>query len=307
MRLAALGAVLLGGALSTVALPAGHAFAFDQSVAQQRAVMALEQLARNGSARATFELGRRYETGVGVQADVSRAFALYCDAATAGNAQAAHAVARLYLNGQGVAANPRHAAAWAEKAAELGQPFARELLAGLPAGAKATPNPSCKPVSRVAGPVVVVPPKEIAQLVRRMAPEHGLDPELVLAVIHAESGFRVDAVSPRNAYGLMQLIPETAERFGVRNVFDPKENIRGGMRYLRWLLSYFEGDVQLALAAYNAGEGAVTRHGGIPPYRETQDYVAKIQAIYPRDRHPFDVRAAKRPARAAAPEYVAAN
>jgi soluble lytic murein transglycosylase-like protein len=294
--------VALGAAL----LAPTMAKAMEPTQMQQRAVMALEQLARNGSARATYELGRRYETGVGVAASPRRAFELYCEAATAGHGPAAHALARIYLNGQGVAASPRHAVAWAEKAESLGHPFAREITATL-AGVKPAPNPSCKTVATVAGPVVITPPKEIARLVRKLAPEHGLDPELVLAVIHAESGFRVDAASPKNAYGLMQLIPETAERFGVRNVFDPADNIRGGMRYLSWLLSHFEGDVQLTLAAYNAGEGAVARHGGVPPYRETQDYVAKILSIYPRARHPFDGRAAKRTARAPATELVATN
>src|SRR5690606_36276345 len=85
-------------------------------------------------------------------------------------------------------------------------------------------------------------------------------------------------------------IPETAERFAVRNVLDPVENLRGGMRYLRWLLSYFRGDVALALAGYNAGEGAVDRHRGVPPYAETLAYVRRIRALYPHGHHPFDER-----------------
>jgi len=274
---------------------------------QVRAVKALEQLARTGSPRAAFELGRRYETGVGVGADLAKAFDLYCDAALGGNAQGAYGLARLYLSGQGVAANKRAAVAWAEKAAALGLPYARELTAGLPAP-KLTGEPSCRRLPLVAkGPMVLTPPREIAKIVRKMAPEYGLDADLVLAVIQAESGYRVDAVSPRNAYGLMQLIPETAERFGVRNLFDVRDNIRGGMRYLRWLLAYFEGEVTLALAAYNAGEGAVMRHGGIPPYRETRDYVAKILSVYPRTRHPYDRNVAVRPARASQAEVAAAD
>jgi soluble lytic murein transglycosylase-like protein len=116
----------------------------------------------------------------------------------------------------------------------------------------------------------------VAQMVRRLAPEYRLNPNLVLAVIEAESNFNARARSPKNAQGLMQLIPETAERFGVRNVWDPEQNIRGGMSYLSWLMRHFDGDLELVLAAYNAGEGAVERHGGIPPYAETQNYVRRI-------------------------------
>ena len=94
-----------------------------------------------------------------------------------------------------------------------------------------------------------------------------------------ESNFNPLAVSPKNAQGLMQLIPSTASRFGVTNIKDPVENIKGGMAYLRWLLAYFEGDVALTLAAYNAGEGAVERYQGIPPYAETRHYVARILSM----------------------------
>ena len=97
-------------------------------------------------------------------------------------------------------------------------------------------------------------------------------------MIEVESNFDPNALSPKNAQGLMQLIPATAERFGVRDVWDPEQNLRGGMAYLRWLLGEFNGDVRLALAGYNAGEGAVREHGGIPPYPETQDYVTRIMS-----------------------------
>ena len=108
-------------------------------------------------------------------------------------------------------------------------------------------------------------PAQIEKMVRGMAPEFGLDPNFVLAIMQIESGYRTDAVSPRNAQGLMQLIPDTAERFGVKDPFDAKDNMRGGMRYLRWLLAYFQGDDLLVAAAYNAGEGAVERYRGVPP------------------------------------------
>jgi putative PEP-CTERM system TPR-repeat lipoprotein len=126
----------------------------------------------------------------------------------------------------------------------------------------------------------------IAGWVRKLAPRYGLDPRLVLAVIQAESNFNPGARSPANALGLMQLIPATAARFGVRNRADPVQNLRGGMAYLRWLLSFFEGELSLALAGYNAGEGAVLKHLGIPPYPETQAYVRKVLRIYGSRVHP---------------------
>jgi soluble lytic murein transglycosylase-like protein len=120
-------------------------------------------------------------------------------------------------------------------------------------------------------------------LVARLAPSYAVDPQLALAVIAVESGFRVNAVSPKNAQGLMQLIPATARRFRVGDPFDPESNVRGGLAYLQWLLARFDGDVRLVAAAYNAGEGAVLRHKGVPPYPETRDYVRKIMACLDTD------------------------
>jgi soluble lytic murein transglycosylase-like protein len=129
---------------------------------------------------------------------------------------------------------------------------------------------------------------KIVDLAQKLAPEFNVDPRLVLAVIGAESGFAPDAVSPKNAQGLMQLIPETAVRFKVKKILDPVENMRGGIAYLRWLLAYFKGDVQLVLAAYNAGEGAVERYRGIPPYAETQRYVDRVAKFYGKLVHRYD-------------------
>jgi len=112
---------------------------------------------------------------------------------------------------------------------------------------------------------------------------HGVDPELVKAVVQVESNFNPNALSYRGAMGLMQLIPATAKRFGVRNAFDPAANLDGGVRYLKYLLRYFDGDLRLALAAYNAGENLVSRLGRIPPYPETRNYIQKIGMLYPLD------------------------
>ncbi|HKP12773.1 MAG TPA: lytic transglycosylase domain-containing protein [Blastocatellia bacterium] len=114
-------------------------------------------------------------------------------------------------------------------------------------------------------------------IIYEAATQHGLDPCLIVSVMRAESAFNRMAVSPKGASGLMQLMPATAERFGVRNIFDPRENILAGAKYLRWLLDRFNGDVRLALAGYNAGEGAVELYGNrIPPFLETQNYVRTI-------------------------------
>jgi len=110
---------------------------------------------------------------------------------------------------------------------------------------------------------------------------HGVDPLLLYSVMHQESSFKSRAISPKGARGLMQLMPLTAARYGVANIFDPKQNIEGGARYLRFLLDHFDGDVNLALAGYNAGEGAVEKYGWrIPPYSETQEYVRRISRRY---------------------------
>src|SRR5215213_9641424 len=110
---------------------------------------------------------------------------------------------------------------------------------------------------------------------------NGVDPVLLYAQMHTESAFKRGAVSPKGASGLMQLMPATARRFGVTNIFDPQQNIEGGARYMRYLLDYFGGDVSLALAGYNAGEGAVMKYGRrVPPYRETQEYVRRIGLRY---------------------------
>jgi soluble lytic murein transglycosylase-like protein len=113
--------------------------------------------------------------------------------------------------------------------------------------------------------------------VERIAAEHSLPPQLIHSVIKVESNYNPNAVSSKGALGLMQLIPSTARRFGVSDAFNPVQNIQGGAKYLRYLLDLFDGSYPLALAAYNAGEAAVARYGGIPPYAETQNYVILVR------------------------------
>jgi soluble lytic murein transglycosylase-like protein len=135
--------------------------------------------------------------------------------------------------------------------------------------------------------------EQFEPLVQQHASRHALRPELVRAVIQVESGFNPRARSPKGATGLMQLMPETAADLGVRDPYDPGENIRGGTLYLRRLLDRFDGDEELALAAYNAGPGAVDKYGRqVPPYRETRDYVKKVGAA--NGKTPDAVRVAKR-------------
>jgi len=119
-------------------------------------------------------------------------------------------------------------------------------------------------------------PAEFEPIVKSVASEYGVDKNLVKAVIHAESGYNPNAVSPRGAQGLMQLMPKTAQGLKVPNSFDPQDNIRGGVRYLRFLLDTFKGDVTLALAAYNAGMSRVNQYGGVPPYEETRNYISRV-------------------------------
>ncbi|MBV9745177.1 MAG: lytic transglycosylase domain-containing protein [Acidobacteriia bacterium] len=160
------------------------------------------------------------------------------------------------------------------------------ILGNIAAAASATSvvradNHSGKLVRVVLGESA--PDRALASTVDRIAAEQALPPELVHSVIKAESNYNPFAVSPKGAMGIMQLIPETARRFGVSNAFNPEENIQGGAKYLKHLLEQYHGDYALALAAYNAGEGAVARHGGVPPYPETRNYVEKVLS-----RAPFD-------------------
>ena len=222
--------------------------------------------------------------------NTTNAFTRDCALAEKGDAGAAFRLGRRYLLGLGAPRDKRMGIAWMRAAASRGLPAAAQVATMVPRNLGRM-RPWCRSnLSPLRQPAP--PPAEILQMVQEMAPGFGLDPKLVLAVIEVESAYHTNALSPKEAAGLMQLIPATAERFGVQNAFDPKDNLRGGMKYLRWLLAYFEGNVSLALAGYNAGEHAVDRYGGIPPYAETQAYVRLIHQLYPSVTHRFDAGAA---------------
>jgi soluble lytic murein transglycosylase-like protein len=217
-----------------------------------------------------------------------------CAAARKGDVEALNQLAWAYAYGKGAARNDAYAAYLFFAASTQGHQGAKRMMHSM--SWPAAQIPQCLLEVPPPGPaptVAVDAPPHIDKMVRSMAPKYGLDPKLVLAVIAVESNFDAFTLSPKNAMGLMQLIPETSKRFGVSKPFDARENIRGGMSYLRWLLAYFEGDLVLVAAAYNAGEGAVEKHRGVPPYAETQDYVRKVIARVGTTSHTFDTSAAR--------------
>ncbi|WP_211462949.1 lytic transglycosylase domain-containing protein [Collimonas silvisoli] len=155
-------------------------------------------------------------------------------------------------------------------------PEATELLISPSEAGNAAVDSAAAPIENISAI-----PKAFKNMVEDAARQHGLDPNLLHAMIQVESGYNPRALSPKGARGLMQLTPATARRFGVSNAFNPRENIRAGAEYIQWLLKLFQGDIKLALAGYNAGEQAVIRAGyRIPNYSETQKYVPKVLANY---------------------------
>ncbi len=245
-------------------------------------------------------LASQYEHAIGYRRDYGRARQLYCAAARLGYLPAQLRLAWMYANGLGAPRDTDLAATWLQVAAANGDLQARKYLAfvGEP---DAKRKPRCTYESRFDAYAIATIPgwdgaagvntdtperSQIASWVRTLAPDYGLDPNLILAIIQTESNFNPRARSPKNAQGLMQLLPETAARFGIKNTADPVQNLHGGMAYMRWLLSFFQGDLRLSLAGYNAGERAVEQYLGVPPYRETQNYIRKVIRAYGRDTHP---------------------
>lgn len=250
----------------------------------------------------------KFRNSEGTPRDYAEVAANYCRAAKSGDADAQYALGWMYANGRGVTQDEKIAAQLFTMAAEQGHALAQESLTKISSPAPQTPLLACL-LPDPPAPVASSSDAETAQnernaisdktaalfysqghilkLVNKLAPRYNIDTNLAMAFIAVESGFNVQATSPKNAQGLMQLIPETAKRFGVKDTYKAEDNIKGGLAYLRWLLAYFKGDVQLVAAAYNAGEAAVEKYKGVPPYAETQQYVKKIAKLYNNLTHPY--------------------
>jgi len=216
--------------------------------------------------------------GEGVKQDLDQAVVYLCAAALKGHGPAAYELGWLYLQGRGVKRDDDLAAAWLREAARLGEKPPKRLMDRLTSTRKT--SLACVASNGADLRKTAARRAEFMRTINKMAPTYDLDPALVLEVVRMESNFNPRARSTKGALGLMQLIPATAERFGVKDPLDPIQNLRGGMAYLRWLMKRFDGDVKLALAGYNAGEAAVERHGGVPPYAETRNYVGRILRRY---------------------------
>jgi hypothetical protein len=237
-----------------------------------------------------------YEHGEGVNKDQVKAAAMYCEAAKLGDAEAQYSLGWMYANGRGMERDDERAAMLFALAAAQGHAYAQRMQAFVDHGTAMLPECMIDRDTITAEGafdlrrIEALNPqkKRMIALVRKLAPEYAVHPNLALAVVAVESNFEVRARSPKNAQGLMQLIPATAARFSVKDSYDAAQNVRGGLSYLRWLLSYYRGRVDLAVAAYNAGEGAVDRYRGVPPYRETRDYIKKVRRFYSNAEHPFD-------------------
>jgi TPR repeat protein len=246
-----------------------------------------------------------YEASAESPRDYWQAAALYCKASRLGNTEAQYRLGMLYAFGEGLPENKAYAASLFSMASNQGHAKAYDMLetvnytsSELPACVTSEEPPE-KPHhldSTDGGHTVIdrylesVPSNKlwIIDLVNKMSGWYGIDPKFVLSIIIMESNFGIKAQSPKKAMGLMQLIPATAERFNVKNAFDASQNIKGGIRYLRWLLSYYRGNIELVAAAYNAGEKAVDRYFGIPPYPETREYVKRVKTLYRKSMHPYD-------------------
>jgi len=238
----------------------------------EEALLALEHRIRRGDPDAAIALARRLEFGMGVEADLPRAAELYCDAAMRGRAEAALRLAAMFLDGEGVTVDVMTSAAWLAIGQRVRRPVST-LRQPCAAG------PSLSAMAAIDMGAGAMPTADIARLVRGIALRQSVDPALIMAMVAIESAFRPEAVSPRGARGLLQLMPATASSLGVSDPHDPIQNLVGAVTYIGRLLTRYNGDTDLALAAYNAGEASVAKHHGIPPFAETQTYVQRVQAV----------------------------
>ncbi|TAK90888.1 MAG: lytic transglycosylase [Burkholderiaceae bacterium] len=252
-------------------------------------------LLAHASPETLLQLGQMAEHGEGVEQNLDVAQATYCEAAKGGNAEANYRLGWMYFNGRGVERDNWIAATLFKRAAADGHEYAQNSLKFIPPinEEKLPPcfspkevltqkQPGLKLDSKTDLDRLVQQPQNTLTvlLVRQWAPRYNIDPRLALSVIAVESGFNSHAQSSKGALGLMQLMPGTAARFGVRTPMGVQDNIRAGLAYLRWLMDYFNGRLDHVLAGYNAGEGAVDKYNGIPPYPETRMYVTKVLGLY---------------------------
>lgn len=264
--------------------------------------------------RRLLQQAKELEAAADTNANAWKAAVRYCEASRLGSIQAQYLLGMLYAFGKGVPESRPLAAALFSQAASQGHAKAGNMLdtiqmtsAELPACVITAVLP--EKASRLSSSglhfdfasgstpsidrfLLSLPPHKrwVIPLATTLSAWYSLDPKLVLSVIAVESNFNQGAQSHKAAMGLMQLIPDTAQRFNVRNAYDGTQNLRGGMAYLRWLLSYYRGDIVYALAAYNAGEGRVDRYQGVPPFPETRAYVKRVIGLYGGVRHGFDSR-----------------
>nr|WP_314900965.1 lytic transglycosylase domain-containing protein [uncultured Deefgea sp.] len=214
---------------------------------------------------------------------------LYCQAARHGVTEAQYRLAMLYAFGLGVPEDRAAAATLFSVAAEQGHYESQKMLETIRISAYRLPP--CVESNTEPAPALLPPPidiklfnanqKMVAKIITKVAAWHDVDPNFALSIAKVESGLNAHAISPKSAMGVMQLIPDTAERFNVKDVFNVSQNVKGGVRYLRWLLDRYQGNVALVAASYNAGEGKVDHYRGIPPYPETRQYVKRVMVLYP--------------------------